>query len=110
MNADLISQVDRWVDEEKADVIFAYLSGELVEPAALKQLRRHGIPLINLALNDKEHFVGKVRNGRAYGARDICRFFDLCWTSTEDALIKYCAEEALPVYLPEGANPQVHRS
>ncbi|HPK52857.1 MAG TPA: glycosyltransferase [Smithellaceae bacterium] len=110
MNADLISQVDRWIDEEKADVIFAYLSGELVEPAALKQLRRHGIPMINLTLNDKEHFVGKVRNGRAYGARDICRFFDLCWTSTEDALIKYCAEGALPVYLPEGANPQVHRS
>ncbi|TRZ87231.1 hypothetical protein D4R89_09985, partial [bacterium] len=32
-----------------------------------------------------------------------------CWTSTEDALKKYCVEGALPVYLPEGANPELHR-
>lgn len=43
------------------------------------------------------------------GMRDICRHFDLCWTSTEDALKKYCVEGALPVYLPEGANPETHK-
>lgn len=109
MNEYLIKQLDKWITEEKADVIFAYLSGELIEPATLKTIRSYGIPIINLALNDKEHFVGKVRGGRAYGARDICALFDLCWTSTEDALIKYCVEGALPIYLPEGANPQIHR-
>ncbi len=109
MNKDLIRQINVWMAKEKADVIFTYLSGELVEPATLGALRSHGVPLVNLALNDKEHFVGKIRSGRAFGARDICRYFDLCWTSTEDALIKYCVEGALPVYLPEGANPQVHK-
>ena len=109
MNKDLIRQVNLWMAEEKADVIFTYLSGELVEPATLAALRNHGVPLVNLALNDKEHFIGKIRSGRAFGARDICRCFDLCWTSTEDALIKYCVEGALPVYLPEAANPQVHK-
>jgi hypothetical protein len=109
MNRDLIRQVNTWMAEEKADVIFTYLSGELVEPETLQAIRSHGIPLINLALNDKEHFVGKVRNGRAWGARDICRHFDLCWTSTEDALVKYCVEGALPIHLPEGANPQIHK-
>lgn len=109
MNRDLIRQVNAWIEEEKADVIFSYLSGELVEPATLNEIRRHGVPMFNLALNDKENFVGKVRNKLAYGTRDICSHFDLCWTSTEDALIKYCVEGALPVYLPEGANPQIHR-
>lgn len=108
MNTDLIRQVNIWMAEEKADVIFTYLSGELVEPETLQAIRSHGVPLINLALNDKEHFVGKVKKGRAYGARDICRYFDLCWTSTEDALVKYCVEDALPIYLPEGANPDIH--
>jgi hypothetical protein len=69
-----------------------------------------GIPMLNLTLNDKEHFVGKVRNGQAMGSRDICRYFDICWTSTEDAIKKYCVEGAIPVYLPEGANPEVHRA
>lgn len=109
MNRDLIGQVEKWMAEEKADVIFSYLSGELVEPATLQSIRSHGVPLINLALNDKEHFVGKIKNGRAYGARDICRHFDLSWTSTSDALIKYCVEGARPIYLPEGANPQIHK-
>lgn len=109
MNKDLIRKVNEWMAEEKANVIFTYLSGELVEPATLEALRSHRVPLVNLALNDKEHFIGKIRSGRAFGARDICRCFDLCWTSTEDALIKYCVEGGLPIYLPEGANPQVHR-
>lgn len=110
MNSSLVKQIGSWMAEKKADVIFCYLSGELMEPSALQAIRKHGSPLVNLALNDKEHFIGKVKNGRAYGSRDICRLFDLCWTSTEDAVIKYCVEGALPLYLPEGANPQIHRS
>jgi spore maturation protein CgeB len=60
-------------------------------------------------LNDKENFVGKIREGQAMGSRDICRWFTLCWTSTEDALKKYRVEGALPVYLPEAANPDIHK-
>jgi spore maturation protein CgeB len=109
MNLELISQVNQWMTERRADVIFTYLSGELVEPETLRAIRKHGVPIINLALNDKENFIGKIQSGRAWGARDICSYFDLCWTSTQDALIKYCVEGALPLYLPEGANPAIHK-
>lgn len=109
MNLALLEKVRQWMAEEKADVIFMYVSGELAGPETLSALRAFGIPLINLALNDKEHFVSKIRGGRAFGARDICRYFDLCWTSTEDALIKYRVEGARPIYLPEGANPEIHK-
>ncbi len=109
MNRALSDKVKTWVHESRADVIFMYVSGELVEPETLTTLSDLGVPMINLALNDKEHFVGKIRSGRAFGARDICRYFDLCWTSTEDALVKYCVEGARPIYLPEGANPDIHK-
>ena len=109
MNRALLKKIGRWIAEDRADVIFMYVSGELVEPDTLAALRAFGIPMINLALNDKEHFVSKIRTGRAFGSRDICRYFDLCWTSTEDALIKYLAEGARPIYLPEGANPEIHK-
>ena len=109
MNRALVDLVDRWCRDERPDVIFTYLSGELVWPETVQAMRSQGIPIVNLCLNDKEHFVGKVRGGRAFGMRDICRHFDLCWTSTEDALKKYCVEGAMPLYLPEGANPEVHR-
>ncbi|WP_319526227.1 glycosyltransferase [uncultured Desulfosarcina sp.] len=109
MNNHLIEKVEQWVKKEKIDVIFTYLSGESVYPETVKTIASLGVPIVNLALNDKESFVGKIRNGRAMGARDICRFFHLCWTSTEDALVKYVVEGALPIYLPEGGNPEIHK-
>jgi hypothetical protein len=109
MNRYLVKQVEQWVKQDTTDVIFTYLSGELVSPETVRALRSFGVPMVNLALNDKEHFVGKIRNGQAMGSRDICRFFDICWTSTEDAVKKYCVEGAIPIYLPEGANPEIHR-
>ncbi len=109
MNRHMVSRVRQWLKEDKADVIFTYLSGELVTPQVLEEMRNFGIPLVNLSLNDKENFVGKIKQRRAMGMRDICSYFDLCWTSTADALKKYCAEEALPLYLPEGANSEIHK-
>ncbi len=109
MNAGLLQAAKAWVAERPFDAVFTYLSGEQVNADVLERLRGLGAPMVNLALNDKETFVGKVRDGHAAGARDICRFFDLCWTSTIDALEKYVVEGAIPFYLPEGANPEIHR-
>ena len=78
-------------------------------PETVKEMAHIGIPMVNLCLNDKEAFIGKIKNNLAAGARNISRFFSLCWTSTEDALIKYCVEGALSIYLPEGANPEIHK-
>ena len=109
MNRDLVKRMEQWMKQDAADVVFSYLSGELVYPETVLALRNIGVPMVNLALNDKEHFVGKIRRGQAMGSRDICRYFDICWTSTEDAVKKYCVEGAIPLYLPEGANPEIHK-
>jgi len=109
MNKGLLQAASAAAAKRPFDVVFAYLSGEQVDGDVLQELRKLGAPMVNLALNDKETFVGRVRKGHAAGARDICRHFDLCWTSTEDALEKYVVEGATPIYLPEGANPAVHK-
>ncbi|HIJ79553.1 MAG: glycosyltransferase [Desulfobulbaceae bacterium] len=109
MNSELIGLVNDLVQKGAVDVIFTYLSGELVFPETVQEIASHGIPVVNMFLNDKEIFVGKKKKDAAQGMRDICRHFHLCWTSTEDALEKYCVEGATPIYLPEGANPEVHR-
>jgi len=109
MNKDLASRVKQWVQEDSTDVIFTYLSGGLVYPNTIRELSSFGVPIVNLSLNDKETFIGKTKKGQPIGMKNICRYFDLCWTSTEDALEKYCVEGALPVYLPEGANPEIHK-
>ena len=109
MNDDLVRSAVKWHRERPFDAIFCYLSGELANEDMLAKSGVLRLPIVNLSLNDKECFVGKSRFGQVIGMRDICRHFDLCWTSTRDALEKYCVEGALPIYLPEGANPEVHR-
>ncbi len=89
------------------DVLFFYVSPYLARPETLQAIRGLGVPMINLNLNDKEAFVGKIRGGLAMGVRDICCLFDLNWTSTEDALPKYAVEGAPAIYLPEAANPHM---
>ena len=102
MNRDLVVRIGQWGAANAPDVIFTYLSGEIVFPETVQALRSFGIPMIHFSLNDKEHFVGKVRGGLAFGSRDICRWFDLARTSTEDALKKYCAEGRCPLISPKG--------
>ncbi len=109
MNRDLIAFSRAQRRKGPVHFVFTYLSGELVTPETVRDLSAIGAPVVNLGLNDKEAFVGRVRGGLAMGARDICRHFDLCWTSTRDALEKYCVEGAIPLYLPEGGNPAIHR-
>src|SRR5512140_2749899 len=109
MNEDLLKTVTTRAADRPFDMVFTYLSGEQAAPETVAALRGLGAPIVNLSLNDKEGFVGRVRDGAAMGVRDICRHFDLCWTSTRDAVEKYCVEGATPLYLPEGANPEVHR-
>jgi spore maturation protein CgeB len=109
MNKKLIEIAHDWNAERPFDAIFTYLSAQQAGDELLAGLRSLAAPVVNLALNDKEAFVGRIRKGRAEGARDICRHFDLCWTSTLDAVPKYVVEGATPLYLPEGANPLVHR-
>ena len=109
MSRHLIEEIKGWGCEAPLDVIFSYLSGGNVTADTVRKIGALGVPMVNMFLNDKEGFVGKVYEGQAIGIRDICRYFDLSWTSTKDALIKYCVEDALPVYLPEGANPEIHK-
>lgn len=108
-HARILSIVDRARRDGPIDAVFTYLSGEQVGPGTVEAMRSLRVPLINLSLNDKESFVGRVIDGVACGMRDIAQHFDLCWTSTHDALLKYVAEGASPLYLPEGGHPAVHR-
>lgn len=109
VDRELVQAVGEWHALRPLDVFFTYVSGEQVTPETVAALRSFGVPLVNLSLNDKEWFVGRRKAGPATGVRDICRHFDLCWTSTRDSLEKYCIEGATALYLPEGATPEVHR-
>ena len=109
INKLLIKYFDELQSKDKIDLIFGYFSGEIIDEKTLIYFNQQRIPIINLSLNDRELFVGKIRNGKAQGIRDICKHISISWTSTESATKKILVEGGIPVYLPEGANPDLHK-
>jgi spore maturation protein CgeB len=109
INKLLIKYFDELQSKDKIDLIFGYFSGEIIDEKTLIYFNHQRIPIINLSLNDRELFVGKIRNGKAQGIRDICKHISISWTSTESAMKKILVEGGIPVYLPEGANPDLHK-
>lgn len=109
INQFLIKYFDELRTKHKIDLIFGYFSGEIIEEKTLVYFNQQRIPIINLSLNDKELFVGKIKKGKAQGIRDICKHISISWTSTESAMKKILVEGGNPVYLPEGANPDLHK-
>lgn len=109
INEMLVEYFDNLNEKQKIDLIFGYFSGESIEDSTLIYFKEKGVPIINLSLNDRELFVGRIKNGKAQGIRDICKHVSISWTSTESALKKILVEGGTPIYMPEGANPEIHK-
>ena len=109
INELMVEYFDNLNEKQKIDLIFGYFSGESIEESTLIYFKEKGVPIINLSLNDRELFVGRIRNGKAQGIRDICKHVSISWTSTESAVKKILVEGGNPIYMPEGANPEIHK-
>jgi spore maturation protein CgeB len=108
MNQELLEKVAIAHAEKRIDIFFGYLSGRLVLPHTVKAIRMMGIPTLNISLDDRD-FMGRLELTGYSRMVEIAHAFDLCWTSVEDAIPDYQRVGADPIYLPEGANPKIHR-
>jgi spore maturation protein CgeB len=91
------------------DVFFGYVSGRLLFPSTVRAIGLMGIPTVNMFLDDRTKFYGRLEPTGFAGMADIANTFTLCWTSTEDAVKLYESVGARVIYLPEGANPNIYK-
>jgi spore maturation protein CgeB/tetratricopeptide (TPR) repeat protein len=108
-NHRLLQEVKRARDEAPVDLFFSYLSGRLVFPSTIRAIGVMGIPTVNIFLDDRHKFYGKLEPTGFAGMVDIAGSFRLCCTSSEQALRHYHSVGARALHLPEGANPDVYR-
>ncbi len=109
MNALLLGRFRSVLKDGPIQLFFGYLSGRNATPELIRAIGDTGTVTVNLALDDRAKFRGRRKHGVWTGVADIAPAFDLCWTSTESALEKYRVEGANPIFMPEGANPEVYR-
>ncbi|HVR40617.1 MAG TPA: glycosyltransferase [Thermoanaerobaculia bacterium] len=103
MNALLLDSVREAHARQPIDWMFVYANGSEAENATLDRIANDfGFPIVMMCLDDKQSWDLDVVGGQNLGQVDIAPHFDLCWTSARVACEWYMAENAIPIYLPEG--------
>jgi hypothetical protein len=110
MNEKFVARVREVHARQPIDWIYVYASGLEILGSTLRRIRDAiGVPIVNMCLDDKQSWEGAAFGGQRNGQVDIARQFDLCWTSARIACDWYLAEDAVPVYMPEGFDQMVYR-
>jgi len=93
-------QIYNFVIDHKPDLIYCYVRNRWVAADPFLRIKNElHIPSINLSLDDTHKF---------HLVADIAHAFTLNQTSAKSALIHYARNNAQAIYLPEGANPEIH--
>lgn len=88
------------------DWVFVYGGGRAVAPRTIEAIHEQfGLPTVNMCLDDKNSWSGRVIDGVDTNQKDIASAYDLVWTSASVACNWYLAEGGRPIYMPEGCDP-----
>lgn len=108
MNRALLSAVQAAHARQPIDLFFGYVGHWQVSRDTIEAINKLGIVTVNFALDDAQAFRGARRNGILPGRAPLASAFDLNWTNTRFYCEAYMVEGGIPLFLPEGANPEVH--
>lgn len=97
---ELVRQVSRAHQQSPLDLFFSYFYSAYVEPEAIRQIGRLGIPTVNWFCNASYQF---------YLVEEIAPSFDYCLVPEKFRLDDYRRVGANPIYCQEAANPNVYR-
>lgn len=81
-------------------LFFAYLMDNMVDPEAIEEIRRTGVPTCNFSCNNTHQF--DLVDG-------LSRHFDYSLHAEKDARTKFLSVGANPVWWPMAANPKHYR-
>jgi hypothetical protein len=110
MNGKLLTALADAHARDRVDWVFIYGHGVEISRSTVERiLEEHGLPTVNMCLDDKQSWEGMWMGDHRAGQVDIASAFDVSWTSARVACSWYLAEGARPLYLPEGCNPAIYR-
>jgi len=86
--------------ERPLDLVLTYLSDSHVVPEAVERLKDHVGPVVNFSCNNVHQF---------HLVRRIAPHFTACLVPEREALPRYRAAGARPLFFPMAANPSIYR-
>jgi spore maturation protein CgeB len=83
----------------RLDLILTYVGDSHLEPAVIERLRATVAPVVNFSCNNIHQF---------HLVRRTAHCFDLCLVPEHEALARYRAAGATPIYWPMAAHPEAY--
>lgn len=96
----LVAEVRRAHQRKPLDLFLSYFYSVHVEPEAIRQIRKLGVPTINFYCNADHQF---------HLVSEIAPAYDFCWVPERRAVSYYKGVGATPIHVQLGANPAFYR-
>lgn len=91
------------------DIVIGQMWASTMAPDALQKVREHGIPVVNIAMDDRHAFRGKWVNGNWSGTAGLIGSIDLACTAAKECCLWYQVEGFPSIYLPEASDPELYK-
>ena len=94
------------------DVIIGQMWAGTMAPEALQEIRKMGIPVVNISMDDRHTFKyafnPKRVNGKLLGTAGLIGSIDLACTSAKECCLWYQIEGCRSIYLPPASDPKLY--
>lgn len=93
----------------KVDVVFGQMWANYIDVKTLNDIREEGIPVVNVAMDDRLPEMWKECRNRPNGSVGLAKGVDLVLTTCSDVLIRYAVLGVPAVFWPLASDPEVFR-
>lgn len=103
----LIEQVRGLHAEHRIDVVIGTMVAQSLTVDALRAVRESGIPVLNIAMDDRLPVHWGSENGVRNGAIGLADGVDLVLNTTKEYVPRYLSEGCPAIYWPFGSDPEI---
>jgi len=108
----LLKMIKNTLKLDQIHIIIGQMWGSTMAPEALQEIRRMGIPVINISMDDRHSFkqafnIKKV-NGKLSGTAGLIGSIDLACTTAKECCLWYQVEGCPSIYLPPASDPELY--
>lgn len=103
----LITQIEAALREGAIDLLMGQMWANYISKEALAQVRRLGVPVVNISMDDRLPDNWSTQRGTRLGAVGLACVSDLVLTTSSETCTWYAAEACPAVFWPLASDPQV---
>ncbi|GAG63157.1 unnamed protein product, partial [marine sediment metagenome] len=110
----LLKMIKNISKSDRIHIIIGQMWGSTMALEALQEIRKMGIPVVNISMDDlhsfKHAFNIKKVNGKLSGTAGLIGSIDLACTAVKECCLWYQVEGCPSIYLPPASDPELYYS